>query len=670
VIARLLLLSALGVLVWASIGTEPVLVSEAQPLRQTPTATPTFTAAPTFTATPTSPATSTSTPTATSNATATATPTVAAAAPTSTATATLGRLAPLVMLTFSPTPTRIPTASPTATRTVTTTLTPTSTRTSTATLTVTPTATVTPTPVPALIADVASSSITRSSATITWTTTLPTTSEVDYGGPTDVALRISRDPSLVTAHSVVLAGLQPGTFYRFLLRGVSAAGASSISGTNVLSTAPAGSGPEVVDAMVSQATGTTATLGWATSTGMAAQLEYGPTPNYGAFTLLKVFSGPNQQMTLTGLLPATTYHFRVKAWDAQGALGASADGLFSTAPNGAATLIGDDTVQTDRLTLAGGQAVAYQYVASQSGLASQVRLYIDAGSTAPVARLAIYADATGAPGAILTQGSTSALVPGWTNVSVSPLSLLLGTRYWLSVLNPLGPGSLNLRQFALGGSSALSLQSSLAAFPQPFAVGVPAAHSPLSVSVRQVPPSITLTGPGDGSVVTGPAQLSAVVDDDSPVARLQFFVDGLPVGPVLTAAPYSISWNSVGLSQSVPHTIVARATDALGRSGASAAASVQVDNGPTISNVSVAPGLTATSARVTWTTDVPADAQVEYGLGGGYELSTPADLTLDMRHDMQLTGLTPGTVYHYRVKSRDAAGAASASADRTFYTLP
>jgi hypothetical protein len=521
-----------------------------------------------------------------------------------------------------------------------------------------------------VIADVASSSITRSSATITWTTSQPATSQLDYGGPTDITLQTSRDTSLVTAHRLVLVGLQPGTAYHFVARSLTPAGAASISPTNVLITAPAGSGPEVVDAGLRQATGTTATLGWATSTGSVAQVEYGTTSNYGAFTLLKVFTAPSQDMPLSGLRPSTTYHFRIKAWDAQGALGASADGVFRTAPSGLATLIGDDIVQTDHMGLPGGQAAAYQYVASQSGLASQMRLYVDAGSTAPVARVAVYADQAGVPANILAQGSAPTLAQGWVNVTLPPLALLEGTRYWVSVLNPLGPGSLSLRQSALGGSSAMSAQSTLAAFPQLFAVGVPGARSPLSLSVQQVPPSITLTGPDDGSVVGGVVTLSALVDDDVPLARLQFFVDGLPVGPVLSNAPYAATWNSAGFNPLVPHTVSARATDLQGRSGASAQVAVQVDNGPMISNLSIGPGLTATSARVTWTTDVPSDGQVEFGLGPQYELSTPVDVVPGTRHDMQLTGLAPGTMYHYRVRSRDAQGAIASSADGTFYTLP
>ena len=539
-----------------------------------------------------------------------------------------------------------------------------------ATATRTATATVTATAVPAQITDIETSSITRSTATIAWTTSQPASSQVEYGTFAPNAFRSPVDASLVTSHRVVLTGLQPGVVYQFQVLSATAAGAMSVSDLNALSTAQAGTGPEVVDLTALRATSNTATLSWATSTGTVAQVEYGRTANYGLFTLLNVFTTPTQQLTLTNLTPATTYHFRVKAWDAQGGLGASGDATFSTAPAGLATLIGDNTVQTDLMTLAGGHAVLYQYVASQSGQASVVQIYLDVGSTAPLLRVALYSDQDGAPGTILSQGSAPALLPGWLSVNVPPVSLLESTRYWVGVLNPLGAGSVSLRQAVSGGSSVTSAQTSLAAFPQPFLPGAAGARSPLSVFVQQVPPAITLTGPADGSLVIGQTQLSALVDDDVPLVRLQFYVDGLPVGPVLNAPPYSVSWTSEGISTALPHTITARATDILGRSGSSGLITVNVDNGPVISNVSVGSGLTASSARISWSTDLLSDGQVEYGPTAAYGLSTPIDGQIDVRHQMEVTSLASGAVYHFRVRSRDANGAMSVSNDALFFTAP
>jgi len=168
---------------------------------------------------------------------------------------------------------------------------------------------------------------------------------------------------------------------------------------------------------------------------------------------------------------------------------------------------------------------------------------------------------------------------------------------------------------------------------------------------------------GDQAVSARWAQVS-----NDLIARVQFLVDGVAVGPPLVAAPYSMTWDSTGLNASVPHTIAARATDVVGRTSTSGLVNVQVDNGPQISGVVVGRGLAVSSVHVTWTTDLPADGQVEYGSTTAYGLSTPIDPRVGRAHEAEVTGLAPATTYHYRVKSRDANGATAVSADGTFFT--
>src|SRR5260370_21773880 len=91
-------------------------------------------------------------------------------------------------------------------------------------------------------------------------------------------------------------------------------------------------------------------------------------------------------MLLSGLHPATDYHYRINAWDGVGYLAASSDFAFRTAVAGPATLLGDQTVQTERVTLAAGQAADSQDVAAQSGQGGWVRLCLDLVWGAPRAR--------------------------------------------------------------------------------------------------------------------------------------------------------------------------------------------------------------------------------------------------------------------------------------------
>lgn len=69
-------------------------------------------------------------------------------------------------------------------------------------------------------------------------------------------------------------------------------------------------------------------------------------------------------------------------------------------------------------------------------------------------------------------------------------------------------------------------------------------------------------------------------------------------------------------------------------------------------NLGAAP-VTPTTATITWTTDRPATSQVEYESANSYPYDSASllDQALTHFHSVTLTGLTPGTLYHYRVKS-------------------
>jgi Purple acid Phosphatase, N-terminal domain/Dockerin type I domain len=88
---------------------------------------------------------------------------------------------------------------------------------------------------------------------------------------------------------------------------------------------------------------------------------------------------------------------------------------------------------------------------------------------------------------------------------------------------------------------------------------------------------------------------------------------------------------------------------------------------PSITSVS-ASSVTASSAMITWTTNEAADSQVEYGTNISYGNSTPLDVNKVTSHLQQISGLIASTSYHYRVKSRDAAGNINISSDYSFVT--
>src|SRR6185436_4552890 len=82
-----------------------------------------------------------------------------------------------------------------------------------------------------------------------------------------------------------------------------------------------------------------------------------------------------------------------------------------------------------------------------------------------------------------------------------------------------------------------------------------------------------------------------------------------------------------------------------------------------------ATGITASGATITWTTNEASDSQVDYGLTTAYGSSSALNGALVTAHTASLSGLTASTLYHFRVRSRDAAGNLALLADSTFTTL-
>src|SRR5207247_4013274 len=74
------------------------------------------------------------------------------------------------------------------------------------------------------------------------------------------------------------------------------------------------------------------------------------------------------------------------------------------------------------------------------------------------------------------------------------------------------------------------------------------------------------------------------------------------------------------------------------------------------------------AATITEATDEPSGSQVEDGTTSTYGQVSALASALVTSHSVGLSGLSASTVYHYRVKSRDAAGNLATSADVTFTT--
>ena len=88
---------------------------------------------------------------------------------------------------------------------------------------------------------------------------------------------------------------------------------------------------------------------------------------------------------------------------------------------------------------------------------------------------------------------------------------------------------------------------------------------------------------------------------------------------------------------------------------------------PIISNI-VTPTITNNSATIAWNLSEGGTGQIEYGTTTNYGSVSVLETGFLTFHSQNISNLTPGTLYHYRIKSKDAANNLATSADRTFTT--
>ena len=193
-------------------------------------------------------------------------------------------------------------------------------------------------------------------------------------------------------------------------------------------------------------------------------------------------------------------------------------------------------------------------------------------------------------------------------------------------------------------------------------------------------PTVAVTAPAAGTTVAGTVVVSAAATDNVGVAGVQFKLDGANVGAEVTTAPYAVTWNTTTTADGA-HALTAVARDAAGNTATSAVVTVTLANAtnatatraidvtaPVISKVSLS--VTSSGAAIGWTTNESSDTQVEYGPTQPYGRLTPLNTTLVTSHSQVINSLAPNTWYHFRLRSRDAAGNLGVSGDYKFKTRP
>jgi hypothetical protein len=157
----------------------------------------------------------------------------------------------------------------------------------------------------------------------------------------------------------------------------SATGITLLSGSNILTiTARDGAGnagtdtltvtytppdttpPAISGVSASSVASDSAVISWITNESSDSQVEYGTTTAYGDSTPLDSTIVTNHSQVLSGLIPETMYHYRVKSRDTVGNLATSGDFSFSTA---AVSTVTPKFVQKRELSITSGSSVSVSF---------------------------------------------------------------------------------------------------------------------------------------------------------------------------------------------------------------------------------------------------------------------------------------------------------------------
>ena len=396
--------------------------------------------------------------------------------------------------------------------------------------------------------------------------------------------------------------------------------AVSLLPTGKFTTAPELSGGPTVSGVTTKK----ATISWATDRKGDSKVQYGSSPGtYFSSEPSNSTQATDHEIDLENLTPGTTYYYKVKWTDEDGNTGISEEKTFTTEP---APVVKDVSVLS-----VGLDSVILKF--SSTG-ASKVKVY--------------YGETTGFGGIKVTSTSTAE-----TTYTVQIDDLKDGQKYYYKI---------NLLDSEDDEYEGTILD--FATLPRP---------KISSIKVQQVKnaakPTILVswrTNTPTSSIITYyPTSDSSKVKDE--------------VNVTLQTGEHRMIIRN--LEANTPYTLVVKGRDKGGNEAASEPQKLTTatDTRPAlISNLKVEGGIQSSGDSeqalaqlvISWTTDEPTTAQVEYAEGTGttYSQKTQEDSNLTLNHLVVITGLSPSKVYHLRAISKDSSGNVTTSIDTVTIT--
>ena len=472
--------------------------------------------------------------------------------------------------------------------------------------------------------------------------------------------------------------------------------------------------PPTISNVIVVTTATTALVTWDTDEPATSLVEYGPDSNYGS----SVSDGAlvtSHSLLITGLTPASLYHFRVCSEDAGMSQACSLDDVFVT------RLVSDDFNHCE------GLIAPWTYLDPIGDGAMRV---VGVGTDDAWLELLVPAGSSHAPfGSVLPARAVQPLVDEDLQFAVKVESpLTTGTQIQGLTVEQDGDDWIRFDIYRDGGGNTNVFVATTTAGTTTTVADAPIVLAPpMHLRVTRVGDDWTMewsatgTGPGDrGSLptwnVAATFELPLVATQvglyagnsggaaaPAHVASFDWFQDtGDPLitedGSFPGSGPFTLTANVTGsgsitvdpdqptytCSDVVTVTAVDDPAwdfdhweDDLGGSNVTEQLAMTADRTitavfvpdstpPVISNVLVQPSVFG--ATVTWTTSEPCTSRVDYGLSSGYG-DFVESLALVTEHSLFLPNLAPDTEYHFMVTSVDDAGLSDSTADATFQTL-
>ncbi len=459
----------------------------------------------------------------------------------------------------------------------------------------TPPATVTTPPAstsPPAISGVTVGAITPTAATVSWTTDIPSSSQVFYGLSSSYTKSTALDATQVTSHSQKLTGLTPSTLYHYAVQSTGSSGNTSTSPDATFSTASAITPPDMKLEVPTNAI----SIGTNPANGHR-QLQYthvtwdagpGPfeiDPTYDSTTGTSTFSQEIYQSTSPGV------------WTPAYSVPLAATGVFES-PSDYQFPLTKFTLNTPNADGSPGATVA---TSPKSDYCITADTYVGGVPNSPNETYIPQSNCT-------TPTKPLGWSVGWGDEydqtdSGQPIDLTGVPDGTYILQGTVDPQHVFTESDPTDNVTDTTLQIS------GNTVSVLSQTTP-TVS----PPAATVTGPAAGSDVSGTVSVQASASATAPatVASVQFLLDGQPLGAPLTAAPYSYNWTVGSLALGI-HTLSARVADTDGVMGTAAPVSVSVVSGGGGGNTPPSLSITNPTNNETVSGTVPVAATVTAG---------------------------------------------------------